>query len=105
VKCAPLYLARLHRFAFNSRTRVKFATQLIIYTLNTDGKLVQSFARLFLYNKRLPAQGCVPTCKARFWNARLRINRSYRVRGRSTSVFNTSDPLVLVERARVARSM
>lgn len=54
-------------------------------------------------NKRdcsLEADRLTAFLRVRIRNARLRINRSYRVRGRSTSVFNTSAPLVLIERAR-----
>lgn len=87
---------------FNSgRTRVKFAA---IYNLHIEygWKISAKFCRM-VPNKRdcsLEADRLTAFLRVRIRNARLRINRSYRVRGRSTSVFNTSAPLVLIERAR-----
>lgn len=43
-----IYIYAVSREFNSGRTRVKFATQSVIYTLNTDGKLVQSFAGWFL---------------------------------------------------------
>jgi len=70
-----------------------------IYNLHIEygWKISAKFYRMVSMTRDyLTEVNCIPMCKARIRNARLRINRSYRVRGRSSSVFNTSASLVLI---------